>query len=94
MRKYEALVIVSPDLEEADIQKAIDRFSGAISETGGQNVTLDRWGMRRFAYEIDHKREGYYFLADFDAPEEAISRLERLIQISDEYIRGKIVRPS
>jgi small subunit ribosomal protein S6 len=49
--------------------------------------------VRRFAYEIDHQREGYYFVADFTAPEETVERLKRTIQISDEFIRGKIVRP-
>jgi small subunit ribosomal protein S6 len=93
MRKYEALVVVDASLEEGDIQKAIDRFSGAISDAGGGSVEIDRWGVRRFAFEIDHRREGYYFVANFDAPTGAVERLERTLQISDEFIRGKIVRP-
>jgi small subunit ribosomal protein S6 len=93
MRKYEALVIVDPRLEEGDIQKAIERFSTAITEAGGGSVEIDRWGVRRFAYEIDHQKEGYYFLADFTAPTDAIATLERTLQIADEFVRGKIVRP-
>ncbi|MBA3431614.1 MAG: 30S ribosomal protein S6 [Actinobacteria bacterium] len=93
MRKYEALVIVDAGLEEGEIQKAVDRFVSVVGETGGEITGLDRWGNRRFAYEIAHKREGYYFVTNFRAPEEAIPRLERVLQISDEYIRGKIVRP-
>lgn len=94
MRKYEALVIVDSALEEGDVQKAIDRFSGAITDAGGTSVEIDRWGVRRFSYEIDHQKEGYYFVANFDAPVEAITGLERILQISDEFIRGKIVRPA
>jgi len=93
MRKYEALVIVDAALEEGDIQKAVDRFSGVITNAGGEVAGIDRWGIRRFAFEIAHKNEGYYFLANFTAPEETIAQLERTIQISDEFIRGKIVRP-
>ncbi len=93
MRKYEALVIVDAALEEGDIQKAVDRFSGVITDAGGEVAGIDRWGIRRFAFEIAHKHEGYYFLANFTAPETAIAQLERTIQISDEFIRGKIVRP-
>lgn len=93
MRKYEALVIVDGSLEEGDIQKAIDRFTGAITDQGGSSVEVDRWGVRRFAYEIDHRREGYYFVANFEAPTEALAGLERLVQISDEFVRGKIVHP-
>ena len=92
MRDYEALVIVDARLEEGDIQKAIDRFVTAIGDAGGQVGNVDRWGNRRFAYEIDHQHEGYYFVAPFRASEDAIEPLKRSIQISDELIRGKIVR--
>lgn len=92
MRDYEAMVIVDARLEEGDIQKAIDRFTTSITEAGGQPGTIDRWGNRRFAYEIEHQNEGYYFVAPFRAPEDAVEKLKRTVQISDEFIRGKIVR--
>jgi len=93
MRSYEAMVIVDARLEEGDIQKAVERFSSAISDNGGSISNVDRWGKRRFAYEIDHQNEGYYFVATFSAPEAAVDQLKRTVQISDEFIRGKIVRP-
>ncbi len=93
MRDYEAMVIVDARLEEGEIQKAVDRFVAAITEGGGEPGTVDRWGNRRFAYEIDHQHEGYYFVAEFRASEALVDRLRRTLQISDEYIRGKILRP-
>lgn len=93
MRSYEALVIVDSALEEGEIQKAVDRFGAAITDAGGELAGIDRWGTRRFAYEIAHKHDGYYFLANFSAPEDAIAKLERTIRISDEFVRGKITRP-
>ena len=93
MRRYEAMVIVDARLEEGDIQKAVDRFTDSITTDGGDVSNVDRWGVRRFAYEIDHQNEGYYFVASFTAPEETVQKLTRAVQISDEYIRGKIVRP-
>jgi small subunit ribosomal protein S6 len=92
MRNYEAMVIVDGRLEEGEIQKAVDRFVTSIAESGGEVGNVDRWGNRRYAYEIDHQNEGYYVVIDFRAPEEAVDRLKRLLQISDEVIRGKIVR--
>ena len=93
MRDYEAMVIVDARLEEGEIQKAVDRFLEAVGESGGEVAKVDRWGKRRFTYEINHLKEGYYFVADFKAPENAIDPLRRLIQISDEFIRGKILQP-
>ena len=91
MRDYEAMVIVDARLEEGDIQKAVDRFTGVITDSGGELGAIDRWGTRRFAYEIAHQNEGYYFIATFRAPEDVVDKLRRTLQISDEFIRGKIL---
>lgn len=93
MNKYEAMVIVDSRLEEGDINKAVDAFVKAITDNGGQVGNVDRWGKRRFAYEINHMLEGYYVVADFQAPIDAIDPLKRSLQVADEIIRGKIVRP-
>ncbi len=93
MQRYEAMVIVDARLEEGDIQKAIDRFTGAITEGGGEVTAVDRWGNRRFAYEIAHQNEGYYFVTGFSADQTLVDKLKRTLQISDEFVRGKIVRP-
>ena len=94
MRNYEAMVIVDARLEEGDIQKAVDRFTQVITDNGGRLGKVDRWGVRRFTFEIDHQNEGYYFVADFTAPDEAVNQLKRTLLISDKFVRGKIVRPS
>jgi small subunit ribosomal protein S6 len=92
MRSYEAMVIVDARLEEGEIQKAVDKFTTAIGDSGGSLTNLDRWGNRRFAFEIGHQHEGYYFVATFSAPQAAVDPLKRTLQISDEFIRGKIVQ--
>ena len=91
-RSYEAMVIVDAKLEEGDIQKAVDRFTGVITDSGGELGAVDRWGTRRFAYEIAHQHEGYYFVTNFRADEEVVEKLRRTLSISDEFIRGKILR--
>ena len=93
MRRYEAMVIVDARLDEGDVQKAVDKVTGVIKDAGGEVANIDRWGVRRFAYEIDHQREGYYFVTEFTAPEDGIDTLKRTMQISDEIVRGKVVRP-
>lgn len=94
MRSYEAMVIVDSRLEEGEVQKAVDRFLDAVKDTGGQVGGVDRWGIRKFAFEIDHRNEGYYFVTNFQASESAVATLRRTLQISDEFVRGKIVRPA
>ena len=93
MRDYEAMAIVDARLEEGDIQKAVDQFTSVITDSGGTVGKVDRWGNRRFAYEIAHQNEGYYFVVEFNSPEATVDLLKRSVQISDEFIRVKILRP-
>ena len=86
------MVIVDARLEEGDIQKAVDKFVASVGDAGGEVSNVDRWGNRRFAFEIAHQHEGYYFVATFTAPETSIDSVKRTLQISDEYVRGKIVQ--
>jgi small subunit ribosomal protein S6 len=89
---YEAMVIVDAGLEEGDIQKAVDRFLSVVTDAGGEVASVDRWGVRRFAYEIDHKNEGYYFVTNFRASQDTVGKLNQTLRIADEFVRGKILR--
>lgn len=91
MRNYEAVVIVDPRLEEAAIQQAVDKLTKVI-QARGEMAKLDQWGRRRLAYEIDHLKEGHYFVANFKAEADLIEDLDRTLRIGEEYIRHKIVR--
>ena len=91
MRNYEAVVIVDPRLEEAAIQQAVDKLTKVISARGEMGK-LDQWGRRRLAYEINHLKEGHYFVASFRAESDLIDDLDRTLRIGEEYIRHKIVR--
>ncbi|MBW3590308.1 MAG: 30S ribosomal protein S6 [Actinobacteria bacterium] len=91
MRNYEAVVIVDPTLEEADIQKAVDKFTKVI-QTTGEMAKLDTWGRRKLAYEINHLTEGHYVVAAFQAETDLIDELDRTLRLGEQYIRHKIVR--
>ena len=60
MRPYEVMLIFDASLEEETIRAAVDRFAGFIRDRGGNPGRVDRWGKRRFAYELHHRWEGYY----------------------------------
>lgn len=93
MRTYEVMTIHRPDLSEEEIANRVDVLSSFLTERGATISSKDIWGKRRFAYEIKHIHEGYYSVVTFAADPEAISDLDRMLTLSDEVIRHKIVRP-
>lgn len=91
MRNYEAVVVVDPRLEEAAVQQAVEKLTKVISARG-EMAKLDSWGRRKLAYEINHLKEGVYFVANFKAEADLIQDLDRTLRIGEEYLRHKIVR--
>ena len=92
MRAYELMIIFDRDLEEAAIQPQLDRVGKQVKESGGSVSTTDVWGKRRFAYEIDHKDEGYYVVLELVTEGGDLSGLERQLRLADEVVRHKLIR--
>ena len=92
LRPYDVMVILDPGLEEDVIRATIDRATGLISSNGGNPGRVDRWGKRRFAYELNHRWEGYYVLFEASAEPAAMAALDRMLSLADEVIRHKVIR--
>jgi small subunit ribosomal protein S6 len=70
----------------------LDHALEVIRSTGGNPGAIDRWGKRTFAYEVNHKREGYYVVIEFTAGVGTVADLDRMLGLADEIVRHKIVR--
>jgi small subunit ribosomal protein S6 len=92
MRPYEVMVILEPSLEESQVQAVINR-STELLQSGGATVNrVDKWGKRRFAYEVRKRQEGYYVLMDVSAEPAPMSDLDRTLRLADDVLRHKIIR--
>ena len=92
MNKYEALYIIDKDVTDEGKQAVIDKLSEAVTAGGGEVLNVDKWGMRKYAYPINFKTEGYYVLMNFNAPASVPAELDRLVRIMDETVRIMTVR--
>lgn len=92
MRPYEVVLIFDGSLEDEVIRAAIDRFVETVRARGGNPGRVDRWGKRRFAYELAHRWEGYYVLIEMTAEPTIIGELDRALTLADDVLRHKIIR--
>ena len=91
MREYECMLIVPAEADEATVEVATDRIAKVAAAHGGEIRNIDRWGRRRFAYEIDHQHEGIYLVVTFSAEPVAQLELERTLNLADEVLRFKVI---
>lgn len=92
MNKYQLLYIIDNSLEEEAKNEIVDKFSALIESLGGTIDTIDKWGTKKFAYEIAGKSEGYYVLVKFAANTEVPAEIDRQMKINDSIVRQMITR--
>ena len=92
VRPYEVMVILDAGLEDDVIRSAVDRAVDLIRSRGGNPGRIDRWGKRRFAYEMRHRSEGYYVVIEATAEPAVMAELDRVLFLADEVLRHKVIR--
>ncbi len=92
MRAYELMIILDAELEESVIQGLINRVGEIAAADGGTVATTDKWGVRRFAYEINHQHEGFYVVLEIVTEATNLDEVDRFLRLADETIRHKILR--
>ena len=58
MRRYEPLIVLHPELPEAQVRETIDRARRLIEQAGGHVHAMQEWGMRDLAYPIRKLNRG------------------------------------
>ena len=67
MRIYEELFILRPDASEEEIDPFVEQIKQVITSGGGTVDKVDKWGIRKLAYRVAKRDEGYYVLLQFTA---------------------------
>ncbi len=86
------MFIVRPDVDEAELDKLIETFSGYVTTGGGTIRSTEKMGRRRLAYTVNKFNDGFYLLLIIEAPASLISELERRLRVSEQVIKFITVR--
>ncbi|AEF42963.1 MULTISPECIES: 30S ribosomal protein S6 [Hoyosella] len=92
MRQYELMVILDPRLDERTIAPSLDTFLNVIRQGGGSIDTVDIWGKRRLAYEINKHSEGIYAVINVSAEPATVKELDRQLGLNESVLRTKVLR--
>ena len=92
MKKYEAMFIIKPDLGEDDKKTLFSQISEVITKNGGQVNSANIWAERKKLYfPLKRYKEGTYYLVNFAAPGEVLSKVENNYKMNESILRDLIV---
>jgi small subunit ribosomal protein S6 len=93
MRNYEVMVILDPSLEERTVEPSLDKYLNVIRKDGGSVESVEVWGRRRLAYEINKQAEGIYAVVQLTAEPATVKELDRQLGLNESILRTKVMRP-
>ncbi len=86
-RKYETILILRPLSTKDDINSATTRIRSIIDSGGGHIFTLENWGSRSLAYEIQKNKKGIYMYWQYLGKSDLVAELERNLRMLDSVMR-------
>jgi len=92
LKAYEAVFIFDPALSEDQANELKEKASSIITQQNGVLHEIRYWGKRRFAYLMNKKREGHYFLFIFDADETVPEELNHFSRVTETVLRNMIIK--
>lgn len=92
MKAYELLFFVNPSISDESRTAVMSRIESTIAESEGVIDEVDNWGKRKLAYEVNNLTEADYTLVNFHAEPASIAELDRVLRITGDVERFKIVR--
>jgi single-strand DNA-binding protein len=87
INNYEIMLIIGPETESERRTEILDRIKEIAAAGNGSIDNIDEWGKKRFAYEINHLRDGHYYVITLTATAEVLDEITRVLKITDEVIR-------
>jgi small subunit ribosomal protein S6 len=91
-RIYEELFIIRPDATDEEINPIIEQLKGVITNSGGTVDKEERWGVRKLAYRVQKRNEGYYVLLQFTSDPQTVKEIERRLRVNDAILKFLTVR--
>ncbi|MFL5834216.1 MAG: 30S ribosomal protein S6 [Solirubrobacterales bacterium] len=90
-REYELVLMLDPQLD-APARDALAQDARGQIEAKGSLKHENSWGLRKMAYEINHRTEADYRWLRFEAPSDLLDSLDHNLKIADGVLRFRIFK--
>lgn len=92
MRNYQSVLILKPDLDEAQVDQSVEKITSIIKKFDGSVLNLEKWGKKRLAYRVKKNKFGYYLNIYHTCEPVKVPDLEKEYQLYDLVIKYLVIR--
>ena len=84
MKNYELACIFKNGGDFAAMKEKVD---GLLKEISAKVISVDDWGIKRFAYPVENETEGYYYFVKFSAVPVTVQNIKKPLTLDPGMLR-------
>ena len=86
------MFIIASDVTEEKREELIAKFKAYVEAHKGSVDGVDKIGMKKFAYPINFKNEGFYVIFNMNMDPAEVDAMNKLMTITDGIVRQMFVK--
>ena len=92
MRHYETAFLITPKLDEEEMEKLIQKMADVVAKKKGKMIKIDKWGKKRLAYPVEKNNEAFYVFFHYEGEPDIPPELERRFRQTEPVLRYLTLR--
>ncbi|MFH0838803.1 MAG: 30S ribosomal protein S6 [Candidatus Omnitrophota bacterium] len=87
MKNYEGMFLLSPNLAEENLEKAISVLKDVLQKNEATIEKIENLGKKSLTFKIKKCKESVYILIYFAAKPSAILAIEKMLKLNESVLR-------
>ena len=92
MKKFEVVLILSPELPTNSFKSELDRFTNQINTNSGKVINQEDWGLRDLAYNIKKFKKAFYKFFQIEIEGDKLDSIKKDLNQSDNLLRYLFIK--
>ena len=92
MNKFEAILLISPEISKSILNDNLKNFEEIISNNSGEIKDKEDWGLRDLSYMINNFKKAFYKYYQLEIDGNHIKNITKMLNQNDNIIRHLFIR--
>ena len=92
MNKFEATLLINPDLTKKSIENELNSFESTIKSFDGNIVNNEDWGLRDLSYKINNYKKAFYNFFQLELDGNKIEQIQNNLNQNEKILRYLFIK--
>ena len=92
MNKFEAVLLISPEVSNNILEQNIKNFQEIVSKSSGKIMNTEDWGLRDLSYDINNFKKAFYKYFQIEINGCNIQQITKILNQNDNILRHLFIK--